>query len=61
MSTLQYYKNLKTLTNQVTHNLPQVWHSRVVKSSNLTFRGYLAGTIPILSVRSSLFVVQVWL
>ena len=56
MSTLYYYINPKTLTNQSTHNLPQFWHPRVVKSSNLTFGGYLAGTTPVLSVRSSLFV-----
>ena len=31
MSTLRYYKNPKALTNQGTHNLPQLWHSRVVK------------------------------
>ena len=33
-----------------------LWHSRVVRNSNLTFGGYLAGTTPVLSVRSSLFV-----
>ena len=52
---LLLYKS-KNLTNQGSHNLPQFWHSRVVKSSNLTFRGYLAGTTPVLFVRSSLFV-----
>ena len=31
MSTLRYYKNPKAFTNQGTHNLPQLWHSRVVK------------------------------
>ena len=31
MSTLRYYKNPKALTNQGTHNLPQLWHSRIVK------------------------------
>ena len=31
MSTLHYYKNTKTFTNQGTHNLPQLCHSRVVK------------------------------
>ena len=57
MSTLYYYINPKTLTNQGMHNLPQLWHFRVVKSSNLTFRGYLANITLMLSVRSSLFVV----
>ena len=38
------------------HNFPQLWHSRVMRSSNLTFRGYLADTTPVLSVGSSLFV-----
>ena len=42
-----------------THNSSQLWHSRVVKSSNLTFGGYLAGTTLVLSVRSSLFIVHV--
>jgi len=28
---LTYYKNPKTLTNQVMHNFSQLWHSRVVK------------------------------
>ena len=56
MSTLYYYKNPNTLTNQGTHNLPQLWHSKMVKSSNLTFRGYLAGTKLVFFVRSSLFV-----
>ena len=32
MLTLRYYKNPKALTNQGTHNLPQLWHSRVVKA-----------------------------
>ena len=41
------------------HNSPQLWHFRVVRSSNLTFGGYLVGTTPMLSVRSSLFVVWV--
>ena len=59
MLTLYYYKSPKIFTNQGTHNLPQLWHSRVVKSSNLTFEKYLAGTTPMLSVRSSLSVVQV--
>ena len=45
--------------DQDTHNFPQLWHSRVVKSSNLTFGGYLACITPVLSTRSSLFVVQV--
>ena len=31
MSTLRYYKNPKALINQGTHNLPKLWHSRVVK------------------------------
>ena len=44
MSTLYYYKNPKTLTNQGKHNLPQLWHSRIVKSSNLTFGEYVAST-----------------
>ena len=35
-----------------------LWHSRVVRNSNLTFGGYLAGTTPVLSVRSSLFVLR---
>ena len=39
-----------------THNLPQLWHSRVVKSSNMTFGGYLVCITPVLSVRSSLIV-----
>ena len=56
MSTIYYYKSPNTLTNQGTHNFPKFWHSRIVKSSNLTFGGYLAGTIPMLSVRFSLFV-----
>ena len=30
-----------------------LWHSRLVRNSNLTFRGYLAGTTPVLSVKSS--------
>ena len=51
MSTLYYYKSPNTLTNQRTHNLPQFWHSRMVKSSNLTFGGYLADTTPVLFVR----------
>ena len=42
--------------NQDMHNLPKFWHSRVVKSSNLTYRGYLANITPVLSMRSSLFV-----
>ena len=42
--------------NQGMHNLPQFWHSRVVKSSNLTYGGYLANITPVLSVRFSLFV-----
>ena len=49
-------KTPKTPIDQGTHNLPQLWHSRVVRSFNLIFRGYLAGTTPVLSVRSSLFV-----
>ena len=57
-STLYYYKSPNTLTNQGTYNWPQLWHFRVVKSSNLTFRGYLAGTTPVLSVRSSLFLLH---
>ena len=56
MSTFYYYKIPNTLINQGTHNSPQLWHSRVVRSSDLTFREYLAGTTPVLSVRSSLFV-----
>ena len=32
MLSLRYYKNPKALTNQGTHNLPQLWHSKVVKS-----------------------------
>ena len=56
MSTLYYYKIPNTLINQGTHNSPQLWHSRVVRSSNLNFGGYLAGTTPVLSARSSLFV-----
>ena len=59
MSTLYYYKSPKTLTNHGTHNSTQFWHSRVVRSSNLTFEGYLAGITPVLSIRSFLFVVQV--
>ena len=51
-----YYKSPETLTNQGTHNLPQLWPSRVVKSSNLTVEGYLAGTTQMLSIGSSLFV-----
>ena len=31
MSTLYYYKNPKILTNQGTHNFPQLWHSKIVK------------------------------
>ena len=56
MSVLHYYKSPKTLTNPGIHNSPQLWHSRVVRSSNLTFEGYLASTTPVLSVGSSLFV-----
>ena len=55
VSTLYYYKNPKTLTNQGTHNFSQLWHSRVVEFSNLTFEGYLAGTTSVFSIRSSLF------
>ena len=51
---LHYYKNPKTLRKQGMHNSAQLWHSRVVRSSNLTFGGFLAGTTPVLSVRSSL-------
>ena len=32
-----------------------LWHSRIVRNSILTFGGYLAGTTPMLSARSSLF------
>ena len=53
MSTPYYYKSSKTLTNQGTHNSSQFWHSRVVRSSNLTFKGYLAGTTPMLFDRST--------
>ena len=56
MSALHYYKSPEILINQGMHNLPQLWHSRVVRSSNLTFGGYLAGITLVLSVRSSLFV-----
>ena len=56
MSTPYYYKSLNTLTNQGMHNLLQFLYSRVMRSSNLTFGGYLADTTLILSVRSSLFV-----
>ena len=56
MSTPYYYKNPNTLTNQGTHNFTPLQHSRVVRSSNLTFGGYLAGTTPVLSVRFFLFV-----
>ena len=59
MSTFFYYKSLNTLTNQGTHNSPPLWHFRVVRSFNLTFEGYLAGTTPMLSVRSSLFALNV--
>ena len=59
MSTLYYYKSPKTLTNQGTHNSAQLWHSRVIKSSNLTFGGYLDSTTPMLSIRSFLFFMQV--
>ena len=31
MSTLYYSKNPKILTNQGTHNFPQLWHFRIVK------------------------------
>ena len=44
--------------DQDTHNFLQLWHSRVVNNSNLTFRGYLTGTTPVLSMRSSLFVLR---
>ena len=54
-SNLCHYKNPKTLRKQV-RIIYLLWHSRVVKNSNLTFRGYLASTTPVLSVRSSLFV-----
>ena len=59
MSILYYYKSPNTLTNQGTHNFPQLWHSKVVKISNLTFEGNLVDTTLVLSVRSSLCVVQV--
>ena len=55
MSTFYYYKSPNILTNQGTHNSPHLWHSRVVRSSNLTFGGYSAGTTLVLSVGSSLF------
>ena len=42
-----------------THNSSKLWHSKVVRSSNLTFGGYLADTTPVISVRSSLSIVQV--
>ena len=32
-----------------------LWHSRVVRNSNLTFGGYLAGATLVLFARSSLF------
>ena len=55
---LHYYKSPKTLKKQVRiiHLSSSI---RVVKSSNLTFRGYLASTTLILSIRFSLFIVQV--
>ena len=56
MSTLYYYKSPNILINQGTHNSHQLWHSRVMRSSNLTFGGYLTGTTSVLSARSSLFV-----
>jgi len=59
MSTLYDYKSPNTLTNQGTHNSSQLWHSRVVRSFNLTFEGYLADITVVLSVRSFLFVLQV--
>ena len=31
MLALRHYKNSKVLTNRGTHNLPKLWHSRVVK------------------------------
>ena len=56
MSTLYYYKSPNILINQGTHNSHQLWHSRVMRSSNLTFEGYLTGTTSVLFARSSLFV-----
>ena len=52
-------KALKTLKKQVCIIHPSSGTLRVVRSSNLTFGGYLAGTTSVLSIRSSLFVVQV--
>ena len=53
-SVLHYYKNPETLRKQGMHNSAQLWHSRVVRSSNLTFGEFVAGTTSVLSVRSSL-------
>ena len=50
-------KNPQALKKQGTHNLPQLWYSRVVKVLYLTFRGSLAGTTPILSIEFFLFLV----
>ena len=58
-SALHYYKNPKTLINQGTRNFPQLWHSIVIEIlSNLIFGGYLAGTTPILSIRSLVFLLR---
>ena len=50
------YATIKTQDPQEkgTHNSPQLWHSRVVRNSNLTFGGYLASITLVLSARSSL-------
>ena len=53
------YKEKTNPQKTGTHNSLQLWHSKVVRSFNLTFGGYLAGTTPMLSIRSSLFIVQV--
>ena len=54
----QFYTTIKTPKPSQTkvRIIFQVWHTRVVEIlSNLTFKGHLASTTPILSVRSSLF------
>ena len=54
-----YYKNQAPSRSKVRIIYPLL-HSRAVRiSSDLTFGGYLAGTTPVLSVRSFLFAVQV--
>ena len=43
-----YYKYFQALQNRGTHASTRLWHSRVVKNTNLTIGGSLAGTTPVL-------------